>query len=182
MSRARSPLEGDATSFSRVIRVDYNIRLEQLGGRPLAVVRRRAALPELAKVVPEACGVVWGFVRAGTIAGAGRNVALYRDDRINLEVGVEVDTPFLGHGEVIGSTTPAGVVATTAHFGPYGRLHEAHRAVCDWCIDRGHTLAGPNWEIYGHWTDEWNTNPDKIRTDVFYLLKADGAATDSVQP
>ena len=32
-------------------------------------------------------------------------------------------------------------------------------------------LAGPNWEIYGHWVDEWNRDPSKIRTDVFYLIK-----------
>jgi hypothetical protein len=35
-------------------------------------------------------------------------------------------------------------------------------------------LAGPNWEVYGHWTDEWNSDPAKIRTDVFYLLVANG--------
>jgi hypothetical protein len=34
-------------------------------------------------------------------------------------------------------------------------------------------LAGPNWEIYGHWLDEWNNDPAKIRTDVFYLLQPD---------
>jgi len=27
-------------------------------------------------------------------------------------------------------------------------------------------FAGPNWEIYGHWTDD----PAQLRTDVFYLL------------
>jgi len=31
-------------------------------------------------------------------------------------------------------------------------------------------FAGPNWEIYGHWQSEWNTNPSQIRTDVYYLL------------
>jgi hypothetical protein len=36
------------------------------------------------------------------------------------------------------------------------------------------TLAGPNWEIYGHWKDEWNNDPSKICTEVFYLLAADG--------
>jgi hypothetical protein len=48
---------------------------------------------------------------------------------INLEVGVELEAPFAGHGEVVGSATPAGVVATAAHFGPYNRLHEAHQAI-----------------------------------------------------
>ena len=151
--------------------MEYDVRLEQLGGRPLAVVRRRATLKELARVVPEACGLVWGVVRAEKIAGAGRHVALYWDGEINLEVGVELEAPYVGHGEVVGSATPAGAVATTTHFGPYGRLHEAHRAIRDWCANRGCELAGPNWEIYGHWTDEWNSDPEKIRTDVFYLLR-----------
>lgn len=74
----------------------YDIRVEQRDGRPLAVVRRRAGLHELSKVVPDACGVVWGVVRAQQIPGAGRHVAVYLDGQINLEVGVELDAPIPG--------------------------------------------------------------------------------------
>jgi hypothetical protein len=28
-------------------------------------------------------------------------------------------------------------------------------------------------EIKGHWQDAWNNDPSQIRTDVFYLLRAD---------
>jgi effector-binding domain-containing protein len=154
--------------------MEYDVRLEQLSSRPLAVVRRRAGCHELARVVPEACGAVWSVVRAQNIMGAGRHIALYWDDQINLEVGVELDAPFAGHGEVVGSTTPAGAVATAVHFGPYGKLHEAHDAIRQWCLNHAYPLAGPSWEIYGHWTDECNNDPMKIRTDVFYLLKMDG--------
>ena len=120
---------------------------------------------------------MWGVLRDQQITGAGRHIALYLDGQINLEVGVELDTPFAGHGEVVGSATPAGSVATAVHFGPYHGLPEAHRAIRRWCADHGHALAGPNWEIYGHWIDEWNTDPAKIRTDVFYLIKTDGVST-----
>jgi hypothetical protein len=150
--------------------MDHNVRLERLSSRPLAVVHRRATQPELSKVVPEACGIVWGVVRSQRIPGAGRHVAVYLDDQINLEVGVELDTPFAGFGEVVGSATPPGLVATTTHFGPYGLLHGAHKAILQWCGENGHSLAGPNWEIYGHWKDEWNTDPSKICTDIYYLL------------
>jgi effector-binding domain-containing protein len=153
--------------------MEYDVRLEQVSSRPLAVVRRRASSHELAKVVPAACGTVWSVVRAQKIAGAGRHVALYWDCAINLEVGVELDAPFAGCGEVVGSATPAGAVATAVHFGPYCRLFEAHQAIRQWCADHGYTEAGPNWEIYGHWIDEWNNDATKIRTDVFYLLKTD---------
>jgi effector-binding domain-containing protein len=147
------------------------VRIEQVASRPLAVVRRLARQPELSKVVPDACGIVWSALKAAQITGAGRHVAIYFDGQINLEVGVELDTPFAGVGDVVPSATPAGVVATATHFGPYGRLHQAHDAILQHCASQGHALAGPNWEIYGHWTDECNRDPTKIRTDVFYLLK-----------
>jgi hypothetical protein len=166
----------------------YNVRLEQHASRPLAVVRRRAGPQELSRVVPDACGTVWGVVRAQQIPGAGRHVAVYLDGQINLEVGVELDAPFAGYGEVVGSATPAGLVAATTHYGPYGRLHEAHDAIRSWCQNNGYTVAGPNWEIYGHWQDEWNSDPTRICTDVVYLLVADrippaapGAAPDHQQ-
>jgi effector-binding domain-containing protein len=153
----------------------FDVRLETaVAARPLAVVRRRASAQQLSKVVPQACGLVWGIVRAQQVKGAGRHVALYvdcLDGQINVEVGVELETPWAGHGEVVVSALPAGTAATTVHFGPYNRLGEAHQAIRDWCATHGHTPAGPNWEIYGHWVDAWNTDPSRIRTDVFYLLK-----------
>jgi effector-binding domain-containing protein len=136
-------------------------------------VRRLAKQSELPKVVPEACGVVWNVVRSQKIPGAGRHIALYLDCQINLEVGVELEAPFAGHGEVVGSSTPAGTVVTTTHYGPYGLLHKAHEAIHQWCAANGHTLAGPSWEVYGHWQEEWNNDPSKITTDVFYLIVGD---------
>jgi effector-binding domain-containing protein len=150
--------------------MENTIRIEQQTASPIAVVRRRAKQQELSKVVPEACGIVWSSIRAQQIPGAGRHVAVYHDDVINLEVGVELDGPYEGNGELIGSTTPAGRAATTTHFGPYNLLHHAHVAIQRWCAANGHALAGTNWEIYGHWTDECNRDPSKITTDVYYLL------------
>ena len=155
--------------------MEYDIRLEQRSSRPLAVVRCRGRAEELAKIVPDGCGIVWGVVRAQQVPGAGRHVAVYLDNEINLEVGVELETPFAGFGEVVGSATPPGLVATTTHYGPYGLLHAAHQAIHLWCHENGYTLAGPNWEIYGHWQDEWNSDPAKIATEIYYLLVEGGS-------
>jgi effector-binding domain-containing protein len=157
-----------------VVHVEREVRIERHGGRPLAVVRRRAPQAELSKVVPEACGTVWSALRTHQVSGAGRHVAVYLDCEINLEVGVEMNAPFAGCGEVVGSATPAGLVATTTHRGPYGLLGEAHEAIYRFCADNGHVLAGPNWEVYGHWQQEWDRDPSAIVTDVFYLLQDGG--------
>jgi effector-binding domain-containing protein len=79
--------------------------------------------------------------------------------------------PFAGVGEVVASALPVGMVVSTVHLGPYQKLGEAHGAIKAWCARNGHELAGPKWEIYGHWLEEWNKDPSKIRTDVFYLLR-----------
>jgi effector-binding domain-containing protein len=152
--------------------MNYDVRLQQCDSRPLAVVRRRASVQQLPQVVPAACGTVWNVIRSQSVPGAGRHIAIYWDDEINLEVGVELESPFPGYGEVVGSAIPSGLVACTTHYGPYGQLARAHQAIREWCVTNGHSLAGPNWEIYGHWLDEWNRDPSQIVTDVYYLLRS----------
>ena len=151
----------------------YAVQLQRLESVPLACRRMTASASDLARVVPECCGLVWDAVRAQR-AQAGRHVAIYWDGSIRLEVGVELFGPFAEHGEVVRSATPAGAVASATHFGPYCGLGAAHDAVRRWCKANDHRLAGPNWEIYGHWQREWNADPSRVRTDVYYLL-SDGS-------
>jgi effector-binding domain-containing protein len=143
---------------------------------PLAVVRRQVRASELARVVPEGCGVVWSFVRARQLR-AGRHVAVYWDCTIRLEVGVEMIESIPEEEDVVRSATPAGRVASVVHFGPYQQLGMAHQAIRDWCSAGNLQLAGPNWEIYGHWQNDWDADPSRIRTDVFYQLAPDSSST-----
>jgi len=145
------------------------IRLDTLPGVPVAVIRRHATRSELSKLVPECCGLVWQALKAQSAKG-GRHVAIYWNGDILLEVGAELESPFVERDGVVRSATPSGAIATATHFGPYHTLGATHDAIQAWCKAHGHRLAGPNWEIYGHWQDEWNTKPAQIRTDVFYLI------------
>src|ERR1043165_2954663 len=101
----------------------YEIRIERQAGHPLAVVRRRAKMNELTKVVPDACGVAWDLIRKNNLPNPGRLVAIYYDKQINLEVGAEIGAPLPARiGDLFPASTPAGLVATTVHFGPYQKL------------------------------------------------------------
>jgi len=153
----------------------YQVQVGHVRSIPVAVLRRQVRPSELATIVPESCGVVWTFVRARQLQ-AGRHVAIYWDGSIRLEVGVELDQEFEEANDIVRSATPAGPAASVVHFGPYQQLGAAHEAIRHWCSAQGHRLAGPNWEVYGHWQEEWNRDPSRIRTDVFYQL-APGSAS-----
>ena len=147
----------------------YNVQLQQLDSIPLAVIRRQARPAELSRVVPECCGLVWNAVRAPADSG--------RSPRRDL---LGWDHSARGRGRAARAVCRAGRGGSLGDarwrrglghaLGPYSGLGAAHGAVRDWCRAGNHRLAGPSWEIYGHWQREWNDDPSQIRTDIFYLL------------
>ncbi len=148
----------------------YQIELTLSKPITTAVIRSRVPTRELAQFVPAACGEVWSFIRLAGLPRPGRHLALYLDAQGSVEVGAEVSEPFAGNERVHCSQLPDGRVATTVHLGPYPRLADAHAAIREYCAKAGHRSSGVSWEIYGHWEESWNSDPSKIRTDVFYLL------------
>jgi effector-binding domain-containing protein len=154
--------------------MEYQVNVNHVDSMLIAVIRQRARHEELSKVVPHLCGEVWNFFRDHSLPRPGRHVALYLNGAIDLEVGVEITSPITGDGRVVCSSTPAGLAATTTHWGSYDKLHEAHGAIRTHCQAHGLTTTGVDWEIYGH----WNNDPSKVRTDVFYLLEDQSAGND----
>ena len=116
---------------------------------------------------------VYAASRAGAVQLDGQNIFIYSGDangEADVEFGVGARRPFDPTGSVVPSATPAGEVATTTHWGDYAALGAAHAAVMAWCRSQGRAIAGPRWEVYGHWSDD----PATLRTDIFYLLKSAG--------
>ena len=116
---------------------------------------------------------VYRFARSRTDLATGdgaelwQNVMLYKDDRPDVEVGVLVSGSFEPAGRVIASELPGGEAATATHRGDYAQLGVTHDAVRDYVAAHGRELAGPRWEIYGHWRAE----PEELETEVFWLLR-----------
>ncbi|SPE62355.1 putative Transcription activator effector binding protein [Verrucomicrobia bacterium] len=152
----------------------YQVELSRVEALNTAVIRARVAPKEMARVVPAACGEVWSFMRGPGLPTPGRHLTLYLDAEGSIECGAEVSARFTGNERIVCSRTPGGLVATTTHLGPYGLLSEAHSAVRRWCSDHGHRVTGVSWELYGHWKEEWNNDPSKILTDVYYLIQPEG--------
>ena len=99
---------------------------------------------------------------AGFQGNGGRNIVLYTDPGIAGEFEIACGVQMEGGN----ASTPAGTVATTVYIGPYDRMKHAHEAIHKWARESGQRLAGPSWEVYGHWSDD----PAELQTDIFYLL------------
>ncbi len=147
----------------------YLVEVREVAAQPIAVVRGRAVRGLIPKTIRELYSKVYPVpVAAGK---PGLNVVYYPgcsagSEDFPIEAGVQVDAPFAGAGDLVGSATPAGTVATTTYFGDYGEMSPAHGAIHDWVKEHGRKLAGASWEVYGHWDDR----PEHRRTDIFYLL------------
>src|SRR6266542_3240007 len=116
----------------------YQIELTNSQSIHTAVIRIRVRKKVLAQFVPAACRQVWSSIRSADLARPGRHLALYLDAQGSVEVGAELPEPFSGNDRVHCSQLPGGRVVTTIHFGPYGRLSDAHTAIHDLCGEDGH--------------------------------------------
>ncbi len=157
--------------------MDRTIEITEVAEQLLAVVTDNATMSNLADKIPPWFNQVYAFLKSGDVKQTGHNVILYWDERdkqllfteagLRIQAGVQISVAFEGDGTVSCSATPGGAVATTTHMGPYSEMPDTHRAVRRWCKDKGREIAGPNWEVYGDWSDD----PSQLRTGIYYLLE-----------
>jgi effector-binding domain-containing protein len=133
-----------------------------------AVVRQATTWAEFPRIWRPALDEVYAWLDRSGLRASQRwnNIMLYLDDVPNVEVGVLIAQPFSPDEPVVGSQLPAGAVASAVHRGPYEGLGAAHDAVHAFCREHGLALAGPRWEVYGHWHDDHA----QLETAVHYLL------------
>ena len=140
--------------------------------RLIAAVRRQARFAEIPRVLIAGLDRVWPVIRAMPSRKAGRNVAVYRplgSDEVEILAGVEIDGRFDDVGEVSCLETPGGQAATATHVGPYDKMGATYDAIGIEVAGKGRRLAGRNFEVYGHWTDD----PTKLETEIYMLLMPD---------
>ena len=149
--------------------MDYEVRLEQVTARPLAVARGAAIRANLGPTIISLLDQVWPVLRAQGVR-TGHNVVMYLDDLSHIEAGVEIFGDFSPTADVRTSATPHGLAATAVHWGDYAEMAPTYTALRKWCADNGHRLAGPSWEVYG----DWHADPQQLRTDLYLLLQRQG--------
>jgi effector-binding domain-containing protein len=151
--------------------VPVEVRLTTVDPMPTAVVAATTTWTEFPSLWGPMLDKAWAFLRRDPqgLRKDGHNVMLYKDDRPDVEVGVQVSGPFVPAGDVKPSHLPGGLVATATHLGPIGKIGETHDAVVAWCASNGHRLSRVRWEVYG--------DPDAsghYSVDVYWSVLASG--------
>lgn len=141
------------------------VSLQRVEARTLAAVHASATPETLPDAIYRGLDQVWPLLRDQGVK-TDHNIVVYRDGLASIDVGVEVLGPFEPSGEVVAATTPAGEAATTTHWGEYGEMKPAYRALETWCASHHRTMNAA-WEVYGDWDDD----PAKRRTDIFFGLE-----------
>jgi effector-binding domain-containing protein len=168
----REPQRGVQSAYSKssiIAPVTGEVRAEHVGPRVLAGIRTSTSRPELGSKIVRTLDRIWPALRAAGVR-TGHNVVIYRGGNardLEIEVGVETFTEFGDLGEIRRVLTPTGEVATTAHFGDYSEMGPAYAAMERWCASHARRATGISWEVYGDWEDD----PRKRRTDLFFLLE-----------
>jgi hypothetical protein len=151
---------------------EYVVSIQLAKPREIAAVSARVPLGAVSRSFRPHLDQVYAAAKTGAVRLDGQNIFLYRDSperptEVIVAFGVGVTAPFSPIGAVQPTTLPSGHVATATHWGNYAGLGGAHQAIQAWCRANERRLAGPRWEVYGHWTDD----ESRLRTDVFYLLE-----------
>ena len=148
--------------------MEYTVVETTAAERPTAVIAEATTWEAFPRLWARLLDEVWRVANANHGITPNRNVMLYRDDRPNVEIGVEVaESSFPDIGRVVSGRLPGGRVVTTTHRGRYEHIAAAHEAIIEWCQRRGLERVGPRWEVYGH----WNERSTDHEVDVYYLVR-----------
>ena len=143
--------------------MDHIVEVCKVIAEQVAVARGAYPPGAVADVLLPLMGRAMDYVKKRGIKNDGRIVGIYKDA---IEGGVRVLESFEGSDGVYCTTTPAGLAARVRYVGPWRTLGRAHKAILAWSKASGRKLAGVNWEVYGHHTND----ESKQTTDIYYLL------------
>ena len=138
--------------------------------RRILAVRKKVRWTELGKVAIPSLDEVWKHIRANEITGCGHNVFIYRGMSIlgvEASFGVEVPEGVEAPEGFVIDETPSGKAATFHQYGDYSKLIDTNLTIRQWCKQQDLKVDNISWDLYG----DWDEDPTKVRTDVFYHLK-----------
>jgi hypothetical protein len=109
-----------------IAQMNYEVVVEIAQAEPVAAVRAKVPITNIAQAWKPALDQVWTFLGANGGLRPGHNLFLYhhparRDEPMDIDFGVQVARIFDSEGNVQCVQTPTGEVEKTVHVGPYDK-------------------------------------------------------------
>jgi effector-binding domain-containing protein len=146
--------------------------LQERPARPALVIRLRAAVQALPKVLGEAYDDLLRYLgEIGEGPGGPPFVRYFNMDMqaLDLEAGFPVPRPLPGEGYVEAGEIPAGPYATCRFTGPYSQLASAYGALNGWMAEHGYQPAGTCYEVYLN--DPAEVMPEELETEILFPVR-----------
>jgi AraC family transcriptional regulator len=152
--------------------MSLTITRKDFPGQPILCIRRRVARSELAGMLAECFGTLFGHGQRSGLPIAGWPLARYiamGPGLWTVEAAMPLVSPATAAGDMQPGSLPAGPTAFAIHVGAYGQLAETHAAVERWIDVQGYQVGGAPWESYV--TDPaQHPDPADWRTEVYWPL------------
>ena len=152
----------------------YEIELKDLPDRYVVTARTTTTPDKIGETFGELLPQVDAEILNAGVRPTGPAFAIYhvyREDRVDMELGFPVDEPIPTTDPVVGRELPATTAAVTFHHGPYTALGDAYKAVEAWMQENGREASGPAWEVYWVGPMDVGTESSKWNTEVGYPIK-----------
>lgn len=187
LDRHRSRLEESIAGHQRVLTaltqmlleegrlMEYEVRTKHVVTQPIASIRTRTSVAALPGVMGQAWGEIYGYLGELGVRPAGASFTIYHDpefkeEDIDVEIGVPVEEAIPPRGRIAAGELPAGAIAYTLHLGAYAGIGGAYRALASWIQSHGHEFAGAPREVY--LTDPAQTREADYRTEIEWPIAA----------
>jgi effector-binding domain-containing protein len=152
--------------------MDYKVELLDRPVQPALIIRKRAPVFRLQKVLGEAFEALekrlaeLGEQAAGAPFVAYHNMNMFS---LDMEIGFPVKKKLPGNGAVEAGEFPGGKAASCLFVGPYGKIQPVYKALQSWIKSNRYTATGVAYEVYLN--DPGNTPPAELQTQVVFPLK-----------
>ena len=150
----------------------YQCEIKEQSTQPTLSVRTRTSVQD----IPQLLGRVYTSIaqylgELGEQPSGPPFAAYYNMDMQNLdiEVGFPVSKKYPGKDDIRASEIPKGKVATCLYTGLYSEMEPVYAELAKFVVDKGYESTGIVYEMY--LDDPQNTPPEKLRTQIMYLLK-----------
>jgi effector-binding domain-containing protein len=159
-------------------------KVEERAEQPYMGIRASVPMDGIAAFIDESFPKVFAHVASNGASPAGAPFVRFNlidmDGELEMETCIPVADPLAGSDPIFAGTLPGGSYATLIHTGPYEALIEANEALQRWAEERGlefsmeETPQGDRFDgrVEVYLTDPSETDPEKLETEVAYLLAA----------